>query len=113
VWVLPGGLTRVALPEGALVVNSSQGGGSKDTWVLAAAAELPAPAELAPVHPPSALVSGIAGLDGAAGLAGLAGHAGAAGATGAAGPGPAPRPDPGPGSVTVEQQQQQQQAASC
>ena len=37
VWVLPGGLTRVALPEGTLVVNSSQGGGSKDTWVLAAA----------------------------------------------------------------------------
>ncbi len=34
-WVLPGGLTRVALPEGSLVVNSSQGGGSKDTWVLA------------------------------------------------------------------------------
>src|SRR3978361_2273954 len=35
VWVLPGGLTRVALPEGSLVVNSSQGGGSKDPWVLA------------------------------------------------------------------------------
>src|SRR6201996_1587026 len=35
VWVLPGGLTRVALPAGSLVVNSSQGGGSKDTWVLA------------------------------------------------------------------------------
>jgi hypothetical protein len=35
VWVLPGGLTRVALREGALIVNSSQGGGSKDTWVLA------------------------------------------------------------------------------
>jgi uncharacterized circularly permuted ATP-grasp superfamily protein len=35
VWLLPGGLTRVALPEGTLVVNSSQGGGSKDTWVLA------------------------------------------------------------------------------
>ena len=35
VWLLPGGLTRVALAEGALVVNSSQGGGSKDTWVLA------------------------------------------------------------------------------
>lgn len=34
VFVLPGGLTRVALPEGQLVVNSSQGGGSKDTWVL-------------------------------------------------------------------------------
>jgi uncharacterized circularly permuted ATP-grasp superfamily protein len=39
VWVLPGGLTRVALPEGQLVVNSSQGGGSKDTWVLAGARE--------------------------------------------------------------------------
>ncbi|MFC7613646.1 circularly permuted type 2 ATP-grasp protein [Actinokineospora soli] len=38
VFVLPGGLTRVALPEGSLVVNSSQGGGSKDTWVLAARA---------------------------------------------------------------------------
>jgi uncharacterized circularly permuted ATP-grasp superfamily protein len=36
VFVLPGGLTRVALPEGSLIVNSSQGGGSKDTWVLAA-----------------------------------------------------------------------------
>jgi uncharacterized circularly permuted ATP-grasp superfamily protein len=35
VWVAPGGLTRVALPAGSLVVNSSQGGGSKDTWVLA------------------------------------------------------------------------------
>jgi uncharacterized circularly permuted ATP-grasp superfamily protein len=39
VWVLPGGLTRVALPEGSLVVNSSQGGGSKDTWVLAGGAD--------------------------------------------------------------------------
>jgi uncharacterized circularly permuted ATP-grasp superfamily protein len=35
VRVLPGGLTRVALREGSYVVNSSQGGGSKDTWVLA------------------------------------------------------------------------------
>jgi uncharacterized circularly permuted ATP-grasp superfamily protein len=34
IWVLPGGLTRVALVEGSLVVNSSQGGGSKDTWVV-------------------------------------------------------------------------------
>ena len=34
-WVLPGGLTRVALKEGSIIVNSSQGGGSKDTWVLA------------------------------------------------------------------------------
>lgn len=33
-WVLPGGLSRVALKPGSLVVNSSQGGGSKDTWVL-------------------------------------------------------------------------------
>jgi uncharacterized circularly permuted ATP-grasp superfamily protein len=32
--IVPGGLTRVALPEGSLVVNSSQGGGTKDTWVL-------------------------------------------------------------------------------
>ncbi len=35
-WVLPGGLTRTALVKGSLVVNSSQGGGSKDTWVMEA-----------------------------------------------------------------------------
>ena len=34
--VMPGGLTRVALKPGSLVVNSSQGGGTKDTWVLEA-----------------------------------------------------------------------------
>jgi uncharacterized circularly permuted ATP-grasp superfamily protein len=34
VTIVPGGLTRVALREGSLVVNSSQGGGSKDTWIL-------------------------------------------------------------------------------
>ncbi|MBS1974405.1 MAG: circularly permuted type 2 ATP-grasp protein, partial [Bacteroidetes bacterium] len=34
VEIVPGGLTRVALKKGSLVVNSSQGGGSKDTWVL-------------------------------------------------------------------------------
>ena len=34
IWVLPGGLTRVALRKGSLVVNSSQGGGSKDTWII-------------------------------------------------------------------------------
>jgi uncharacterized circularly permuted ATP-grasp superfamily protein len=34
VRIIPGGLTRVALKRGSLVVNSSQGGGSKDTWVL-------------------------------------------------------------------------------
>lgn len=39
VWVLPGGLTRVALNEGSMVVNSSQGGGSKDTWVLSSRAD--------------------------------------------------------------------------
>jgi uncharacterized circularly permuted ATP-grasp superfamily protein len=43
VWVLPGGLTRVALPEGELVVNSSQGGGSKDTWVVGADGSAPRP----------------------------------------------------------------------
>jgi uncharacterized circularly permuted ATP-grasp superfamily protein len=54
VWVLPGGLTRVALPEGELIVNSSRGGGSKDTWVLAGGrAVAPAPAPPVPeVHAP-------------------------------------------------------------
>lgn len=36
IYVMPGGLTRVALKKGSLVVNSSQGGGSKDTWVVSA-----------------------------------------------------------------------------
>jgi uncharacterized circularly permuted ATP-grasp superfamily protein len=39
IFVLPGGLTRVALKKGSMVVNSSQGGGSKDTWVLGADVE--------------------------------------------------------------------------
>ena len=43
VFVLPGGLTRVALRRGSLVVNSSQGGGSKDTWVLADTDSIPSP----------------------------------------------------------------------
>lgn len=43
VYVLPGGLSRVALPEGSLVVNSSQGGGSKDTWVLDDSGQRPRP----------------------------------------------------------------------
>lgn len=47
VWVLPGGLTRVALAEGELIVNSSRGGGSKDTWVLAGPG--PAPKQVATV----------------------------------------------------------------
>ncbi len=62
VWVVPGGLTRVALPKGSMVVNSSQGGGSKDTWVLArpgdqpeqAALKRPAPSTLLPGWLPEA-----------------------------------------------------------
>jgi uncharacterized circularly permuted ATP-grasp superfamily protein len=46
VYVLPGGLTRVALPEGELIVNSSRGGGSKDTWVLADPWEAPDPKDV-------------------------------------------------------------------
>ncbi|HEY0225292.1 MAG TPA: circularly permuted type 2 ATP-grasp protein, partial [Mycobacterium sp.] len=46
VWVLPGGLTRVALVEGSRVVNSSQGGGSKNTWVLASSRAAAADREL-------------------------------------------------------------------
>jgi uncharacterized circularly permuted ATP-grasp superfamily protein len=54
VWVLPGGLTRVALQEGGLVVNSSQGGGSKDTWVIGGGP--PAPA--LPMRRPAVLSAG-------------------------------------------------------
>ncbi|WP_329104451.1 circularly permuted type 2 ATP-grasp protein [Micromonospora sp. NBC_01699] len=100
VTVLPGGLTRVALPEGALVVNSSQGGGSKDTWVLAeapvAAITAAGPPETPPVYPAPDEPTGASA---------------AAGATGTSLP--APRsPDPGPdsGPVAVQQQQQQQSA---
>ena len=42
-FVMPGGLTRVALREGSMIVNSSQGGGSKDTWVLAESFDSVAP----------------------------------------------------------------------
>ncbi len=52
IYVLPGGLTRVALPEGELIVNSSQGGGSKDTWVLTSGRPI------APAMPHSASRSG-------------------------------------------------------
>ena len=79
VWVAPGGLTRVALPQGSLVVNSSQGGGSKDTWVLAAedgAGEIPAPR-------------------GPRGHLGRAPHG--------------PAPEVGPNALASSQQQQQQQ----
>ena len=54
VWVVPGGLTRVALPRGSLVVNSSQGGGSKDTWVLADPLATSRPPERPP-EPPAQL----------------------------------------------------------
>jgi uncharacterized circularly permuted ATP-grasp superfamily protein len=47
IHVTPGGLTRVAIRKGSLVVNSSQGGGSKDTWVLAENAAEPSPAQVA------------------------------------------------------------------
>ena len=42
-WVSPGGLTRVALRRGSLVVNSSQGGGCKDTWIVSDNPQEPGP----------------------------------------------------------------------
>lgn len=58
VWVLPGGLTRVALREGELKVNSSLGGGSKDTWVIAPKA-VPSPErEIAVMPAPETLPAG-------------------------------------------------------
>jgi uncharacterized circularly permuted ATP-grasp superfamily protein len=57
VWVVPGGLTRVALPAGSLVVNSSQGGGSKDTWVLADE-EMSSEPALVAAAPPLPLAAG-------------------------------------------------------
>jgi uncharacterized circularly permuted ATP-grasp superfamily protein len=86
VWVMPGGLTRVALREGGLVVNSSQGGGSKDTWVTLA--DRPAPRIV------------------------TAAAAAAAAAAGAAGVPVGRRLEPGPGleDHSRAQQQQQQQA---
>ena len=87
VRVLPGGLTRVALREGSLVVNSSQGGGSKDTWVLTARPERPG------------------GPGGPAGeeLGDAAWSAPALQAR---------APDPGPSSDRAEQQEQQQQGGT-
>ncbi len=82
VWVLPGGLTRVALPEGELIVNSSRGGGSKDTWVLGDPATNVA-------HPDDA-DSGRSNSEPALRPRGR-------------------QPDVGPGDVQVEEQQQQQQ----
>ena len=84
IWVAPGGLTRVALPEGSLVVNSSQGGGSKDTWVLAGAGRASPPrgatldSDSAHLLPPGTTMA-------------------------------TRQPEPGPGSDTSQQMQQQQQ----
>lgn len=82
IWVLPGGLTRVALPEGSLVVNSSQGGGSKDTWVTVGA---PGPGDAAAPAPAPARASSAQGV--------------------------IPEPGPGWDSRERQQQQQQQQQA--
>ncbi len=85
IWVAPGGLTRVALPEGSLVVNSSQGGGSKDTWVLAGAGRATPPrgsegdSDSAHLLPPSMTTR---------------------------------EPEPGPGSSSSRQMQQQQQSGA-
>ena len=84
IWVLPGGLTRVALPEGALVVNSSQGGGSKDTWVLAS------PSDAVPFEVPH-LPAGPTPLPAAA----------------------SPDLGPGASGTEEQQQQQQQQGGSA
>jgi uncharacterized circularly permuted ATP-grasp superfamily protein len=51
--IIPGGLTRVALREGSMIVNSSQGGGSKDTWVLAQSDEAPSAGGDAALSPPA------------------------------------------------------------
>ncbi len=53
VKIVPGGLTRVALEEGSMVVNSSQGGGSKDTWVLAGGSVDPSLLQHDPFEPPT------------------------------------------------------------
>src|SRR5258708_1760676 len=55
VRVLPGGLTRVALREGSLIVNSSQGGGSKDTWVLPSSPSWDSEADGPPAFPAQAI----------------------------------------------------------
>ncbi len=88
VWVVPGGLTRVAIPEGCLVVNSSQGGGSKDTWVLAGEHDRPVP--------PAPSGAGSSTTTAAATAAEARAD---------------PRPDPGP--VVAQAAQQQQGRGPC
>jgi uncharacterized circularly permuted ATP-grasp superfamily protein len=92
IWVVPGGLTRVALPEGGLVVNSSQGGGSKDTWIVVG--DRPADA---PPPQPAAAANGTR-------------HKRAPGTVGTVA-----RPDQGPSSdpeIHRQQAEQQQQSQS-
>ncbi|MFF2050220.1 circularly permuted type 2 ATP-grasp protein [Leifsonia sp. NPDC058194] len=93
VWVLPGGLTRVALAEGQLVVNSSQGGGSKDTWVVGTAG---VPVETEGGHEPRA-------------VAGLVADQASALATYAAQHAPDHSEEDAPRADQQQQQQQQQQ----
>lgn len=101
IWVLPGGLTRVALPEGQLVVNSSQGGGSKDTWIVGGSA---------PSHVEYGQGNGVSGL--------VADQAAVTEAIpiiydGQPAPATSPRdPRPGNGPSGKEQQEQQQQDAA-
>ena len=91
VWVMPGGLTRVALREGGLVVNSSQGGGSKDTWITLddhrAARNRQSQSQSASTVGASQLRPGV----------------------GPGGRQPGRRPESGPGLEDIDQQQQQQQ----
>ena len=98
IWVVPGGLTRVALPKGSLVVNSSQGGGSKDTWVLADA------------HPGPPVPGDGASPTGGAGGGGPARAAADPAVVAAA----SLRPEPGPTlpDASHQQQRQQQQAGA-
>ncbi|MDQ6798195.1 MAG: circularly permuted type 2 ATP-grasp protein [Actinomycetota bacterium] len=117
VWVVPGGLTRVALPEGSLVVNSSQGGGSKDTWVLAGDGPRPVPTA-APDRGPGTPGAGSTETGRAeTGTTAPEGTAAPEG-TGPEGTAPestgtevtevrtGPRPDPGPAVAQAAQQQQ-------
>jgi circularly permuted ATPgrasp domain protein len=111
VWVLPGGLTRVALPEGSLIVNSSQGGGSKDTWVLAPPGGMPT--ESPPPGPtePEATAAKLRGSNLNMPDADLPeGAAESLLIGGIPSRPPAHPPDQGPTMTPIEQQQQQQQA---
>jgi uncharacterized circularly permuted ATP-grasp superfamily protein len=112
IWVLPGGLTRVALPEGQLVVNSSQGGGSKDTWVIGGSA---------PGHVEYGQGHGLAGLvaDQASTITQaipVITESESAAAEAASGPEVSHSPQDRPRSQSEQQQQQQQSredGASC